>query len=150
MDEIIGVIDLATPHDLIKEAVGKLNMKRPGICDIKVKGNEGYIPHIHIENRRGFECCICLLQCLYFTHKEKESKLDADQKVIFDTFMRSPNSKDDSLTNWQYALNLWVMQNDQSRTKLDNFKKNNNITNEIQPDYTLLDNGPKGTIHEKK
>ena len=64
--------------------------------------------------------------------------------------MSERNKKDPRLTNWQVALQTWLQSNDNDGSKIKMYMDSNHINKKIQPDYKMLDNGPKGTVHEKK
>lgn len=150
-ETIIGEIDLSSPlENFLAEAVEKFNFgKKLGICTIAVKSNEGEIPHLHIENERGFKCHICLYEPLYFEHKQGEGKLSSDQKVMLQDFLLDSHKGNPNKTNWEFAAGDWKQRNDQDGKKLERYLKNRGLDGTM-PDYTTLDNSKNGTIHAPK
>lgn len=119
----------------------KLHLGGLGNCIIKVKGNEGPIPHFHLEANidskvkgynGNFESCICIYQPLYFNHGKYRDKLDKDQKKVLNDFLSKPAEyKFIDGSNWQLITTLWELAGNQ----LKNVPKN-----PVQPDYTIMEN----------
>ena len=101
-----------------------------GKCTIEIYSSEGeHIPHFHIEaTDRSFSCCICIFDNRFFNHgKHKDVLARKDWKVL-DEWMRKDNTKNKSMSNWEYIATTW-----------DNIYGQDNYGNMTeQPDYTII------------
>lgn len=146
-DEIVvGEIDLTTPREILfGESVSETKLGKAGICTITVKGNEGVIPHFHIENKATkFDCCMCIFEPKYFSHPGHRSMMDSDQLCILNEHMNKQYDAD--ATIWEYCKSLWIAQNVQGYKGKENaftgYCKRNNI---YVMDYN---NPPSGKIED--
>ncbi len=106
-----------------------------GKCTIEVYSREGNsIPHFHITSTDGlFSCCICLFDNRFFNHGKHRDILAKKDWKILDDWMRKPNEKDNTKSNWEYAKYLWIQQNGYD------YKLNKeSIDDTSQPDYTEI------------
>lgn len=106
-----------------------------GKCLIEVYGKEGSnMPHFHITSYdKKFSCCICIFDNRFFNHGIHKDVLARKDWKTLDEWMRQPNTEFSDKTNWQYAVDIWNMANDESY-------KNNDIELDYdnQPDYTTI------------
>lgn len=74
---------------------------------IRVYTNEGQnIPHFHIENDKGFSCCVMIYECNYFIHSWHQNTLIKKQAKELDKTLRR-NYKSESITIWQKIVEVW-------------------------------------------
>ena len=93
----------------IEEAV-RGNIKKLGDLTFKIKGNEGYIPHFHIEGSK-VDTCVCIFVPLYFHHRShKNTSFDGKTKEALNEFLNSPyrGVSDSKITIWEYLRNIWL------------------------------------------
>lgn len=110
------------------------NIKKLGICDVVVYGNEGKIPHLHVKSNNG-DVCICLHTNKYFSHNPKYIQFSSSsRKKEFDNWMRLPNKKisneynnGNPMANYEAAVRIWEMNNGKSEF---------NMT--VQPNYSVM------------
>lgn len=137
---IIGEINFS---NYIIESIGKPVLKGLGKCVISVYGNEGQIPHFHIESKnkpihkKGEEksdpdYCVHIESNYFFNHSDHPMTFnDKNSTKALDTWLRK-GYKDGKETNWAYIRRLWEELNPKcvNNNKLLKVKK--------QPDYTKL------------
>ena len=149
-DIIIGEIDLTTPRERMleygttNEAMVNLGTKgknKFGVSYIKVKGNEGGVPHFHIESKgTSLYCCVCIFIPMYFnhTHTKDEVKLNTDQKWILNEYLKVKLNNGKS--NWDIIVDAWNQANYNKDTFEIHCKKykldKNNLS---QPNYTEME-----------
>lgn len=124
--------------DLLTESysinLGGKGKRKLDSCLISIYGNEGDIPHFHIEVKEGYnkvtKCCVKLYECDYFHHKSSEIDLDKNQCEILDNFLSSGV--------WKNMDAIWYEHNKGAR--FENYCKTHNIdiNNRVKPDYKKL------------
>lgn len=109
------------------------NIRKRVSCDVRVYGDEGMNPHLHIYGNG--ETCISLITNKYFSHKDSHIQFEnSKQKKDFDEWCRKSNikiAKDKhmpGITNYQACILLW---NDQNPHAIMD-------ANHPQPDYSTL------------
>ena len=113
----------------IEEAL-KITFNRLGDCFIKIKSNEGPIPHFHIDKKSGETvCCVQIYLPKYFHHLNGEIDLTPRQKEILDNALKDYWKELDKQWRQAYGGPLF-----------ENWIKNNglDIRHLTKPDYTLL------------
>ena len=99
--------------------------------NINVYTNEGKnIPHFHIENDKGFSCCVRIYECNYFVHSWHQNTLNKKQAKEIDRLLRQ-RCKTESITVWQKIVQVW---NGSSVNKVSDVLPDASE----QPDYTQL------------
>lgn len=118
-----------------------LEMAQLGEIDNKlivyIRSNDaGNIPHFHIVDKRTlgkeFHTCVEIKTNKYFHHTGKEDVLNSKQrKNLNDFFKQKHKSTKLNLTNWEFCIVLWNMNN-----------SNMNVPEDLeQPDYSeIFDN----------
>lgn len=143
---VIAEIDLTTPKEifLADEAMninlGGKGKSRFGKSRIKVKGNEGTIPHFHIESvSGGIYCCVCIYVAKYFLHggHDNQKELDVDQRTILNEFMKEIDPSN-GMPIWNSIAYAWQTVNPSNT--FDTYCIHNNLdkNNLTQPNYTLM------------
>lgn len=130
---MIGYFDLT----MIEEAwIGDTNIKKYGLCKVYVHGDEGMIPHFHIENNESNDICVCISESKYFKHgKYKDTFPSNKQTKMLDYWLRQPNNVDTDKSNWEMCILAWKLENP------DWIIKNKHIKFPTkQPDYSKLVN----------
>ena len=101
--------------------------------DIYVYRKErNYIAHLHIIGE-NFNCCICLYDNMYFSHRKNKNKLKPKQEKEFNKIMSSLSPIAAPLTNWQYACQLWYVANGGEPNNINKFDPKRK-----QPDYSNI------------
>lgn len=138
---LLGTIDFGEEDSDKNEENLQEDQLYPGVnlgsgldkCNIWIYTNEGTIPHFHIvNNSKNFESCICLITNKYFIHGSKTDTLKSSQSKILNKYMKTINSKEVPLTNWQVACDIW---NKNTNYKIDKKIYSNS---ENQPDYSKI------------
>lgn len=128
---LIGEINFT---DSVNEvSVGRPNLDKFGTCKIYVYGNEGPIPHFHLEKSNGeVICCICIFEAKYFHQETYPTILSSKQKKELNKYMKTytKNSFGAKLTVWETAANAWNGANEKYAVT-----PNQSL---VQPDYTDL------------
>ena len=135
----VGTIKFETNilDTLIEGQVGpKARIPKIGECKIEIYGNEGSIPHFHIFNtNKSFETCICIYSNNYFVHGKYKDTLNEKQVNQLANWLKSPNDKNNKITNWEAVELAWDFANRECKFP-DNKKKG-------MPDYTKLNDTAK-------
>lgn len=105
----------------------KIDISKADNCKVKVRTNEGGVPHFHIIGD-NFETCICIFIPLYFAHNNKtaETLPNSDLKEL-NSWLKKQYHKDPTLTNWEKIAQFW---DDNNSEESSNFKRT-----ATQPDY---------------
>lgn len=139
---ILKEINLSNQDDEALEEAIHMNLgneNKAGICYIKIKGNEGPIPHFHIESKSGkFFCCVKLYEADYFHHIDGEKDLSKDQKEIL-----NENLSVDDWKNLCTAFNNLNVNDKSKKEMFDNYikglkKKKADVYYFEKPDYRLI------------
>lgn len=132
---LIGEIELPTS---INEARVDDNYHSPifprsfkGKCKIEIFSREGEnIPHFHITAiNNKFSCCVQLFDNRFFVHGKHRDTLSKSDWKLLDLWLRDPNFKNISISNWNRAVELWSGAYRDVSLKFDT---------ENQPDYTTI------------
>ena len=129
-------------HDYFRFEDSRLDeMARVGFMDgqryiIFVRTNDGgFIPHIHIidqaTNGSELDCCVRLETNKYFAHGRHQGKLNAKLSRALADFMRQPCRSPKYATNYEFAVDMWDMNNSDSYV-IPKYDRNGNV---IIPDY---------------
>lgn len=135
----IGFID-----NFISEVTTESNNRNMGVTTIGkvaiiVYGDEGPVPHFHIESK-DFNCCVCIFNNKYFDHGIHQDTLNRKQLKELDSFMRNKCSLEEKITNWEAVKILWVASNVTGNSNFGitlRYKLIYKYKNK-QPDYTKL------------
>lgn len=95
----------------------------------------GFIPHVHIfdtaTNGRKFDCCVQLEKNQYFSHGKHNSVMGAKMRKEFAEFMEQPCRSPKYQNNYEFAVEMWNMNNSSTYVQIREDEKGNII----MPDY---------------
>lgn len=123
-------IDLSETEEVLineKTAIKSVDLKgAAGACQIDVFTNEGdYLPHFHITNKKGLDCCVRIDTAEFFAHGNHKDTLNSKSMKVLDQKLREKCEKSESgQTNWEYIRDLYFG----NERKVEKPEK--------QPDYT--------------
>jgi hypothetical protein len=133
--------DILLNEGQYKRKLGEVDLKNKngGVFTVYLKSDEGPNPHFHIiqNTDKKNECCIMILDSMFFDHGTKTLIFDS-LKVhnIINEFLNQPNKINNiPCTNWKYMLFSWIW-------ALNNPKPTNITLDEYfsfqQPDYSFI------------
>lgn len=101
-----------------------------GECKVQVYGNEGQIPHFHIESLdKKFDCCVRIYEPYFFQHGTHQDLLNGYQCKQLDKWLK--NIEKFSNTNWQNIVLTWIGMNPDCK-----YPENQKVNN--QPNYSNM------------
>ena len=97
--------------------VARIGIMAEGKYSVYVKtDDELHIPHVHIwdnaTNGRKFDCCIALADYQCLPHGRSTDSMPAELLAIFSDFMRQPCRNPHHKSNQEYALEMWLDNNE--------------------------------------
>ena len=103
-------------------------------CSIKVKNDEGLIPHFHLLKGND-EACIQIKQASYFNHNKSQQLIltSKECKELNEWMRNKPTPGDEFPTNWQRIAMEWNRFNNSSSSQFVNLNMNIPNYSNIKP-----------------
>lgn len=110
-----GIIDFS---DIITEkeisSNNRFNPTGIGQCKVQIYGNEGDIPHFHIEGvGSDFDCCVRIYEANFFQHGTHCDILNSKQCSELDIWLRSKTNR--NISRWIEICAFWEAYNPDCR-----------------------------------
>ena len=123
--------------DVLDEALSCNLKRKAGECAIKIKGNEGIIPHFHIESKSSkFHTTVKIYEADYSGIHDSDDELSTEQKKILNNVITD--------LVWYEFREQWNSLNVNTKSQIEAFNGYmtsigiKDISKATKPDYTMI------------